>query len=267
MTVRLRGHAFAWRRCWLFVALVVVAPCHALDRHYTAIAYDEASAQVRYREEHWLFEEAGVQRRLVVYRCPDGQPFARKRMRYAGTPWAPDFELLDNRDGYVEGARLAQGQWQVYVQRDAKARRETADLPVRADTVVDAGFDDYVRSHWDTLTAGAPLPAAFLMPARLGYLNVKLAVLDPGMRGGVPVQRFRMSLDGWLGAIAPTVTLTYTQAGRRLLAFEGPSNVRDDHGKRQRVRIEFAERDAAPASADEIRAAGTEPLANRCPGA
>ncbi len=238
---------------------------HAVERHYTGVAYDVDTAQIRYREEHWLFEDKGTPTRLVLYRCSNGQPFARKTMRYVDTPWTPEFEMIDNRDGYIEGARRTQNQWLVYVQRDASSARETATLPARPNTVIDAGFDDFVRIHWNELTDEHGMSAAFVMPERLAYLNVKLQPAAKTVQNGVAAQQFRMSLAGWLGAIAPSITLTYALTDQRLIEFVGLSNVRDARGKRQRVRIEFADHDAAPASREQIRAAETETLVSHCP--
>lgn len=257
--------AAGWRFLWLATAVCAAAPGHALERHYTAVAYDADSSRIRYREEHWLFDEHGVQTRLVLYRCPGGQPFARKTMHYADTPWTPDFDMVDHRDGYAEGVRRVQDQWQVYVQRNAQSPRETASLPNHPDTVIDAGFDDYVQSHWVQLSGQRPLAAAFLMPGRLAYLNVRLQSVERTTHDGIAQQHFRMSLDSWLGAIAPNVMLTYAEADRRLLEFVGPSNVRDAHGKHKRVRIEFSDHDAAPASPAQIQVAANEPLVDHCP--
>jgi hypothetical protein len=242
----------------------MAGPSLAADRHYTGVAYDTGTAQVRYREDHWLFEDKGVPARLVLYRCSDGQPFARKTLRYSGTPWAPEFELVDNRDGYVEGARHVPGHWQVYVTRRAGARREEALLADRPDTVIDAGFDEYVHNHWDALGGEHAVSAAFLIPGRLAYLNIKLQPTERTERDGVAARQFRLSLDSWWGAVAPSVTLAYADANRQLLEFVGFSNIRDANGKQQRVRIEFSGHDEAPPSPEQIRMAQSEPLVSRC---
>lgn len=256
----------ATKRLWLVPALLMAASGHAVESHYTGVAYAVDTDQVRYREEHWLFNDHGVRTRLVLYRCAAGQPFAKKTMRYLAAAWAPEFELRDNRDGYREGATRVQATWNVYVKRDADSRLETAMLPERPLTVVDAGFDDYVQTHWSSLYSERDLAAAFLIPGQLAYVNVKLQRAGSAIRNGAAAQRFRMSLDSWLGVIAPSVSLIYTEADHRLVEFIGPSNIRDDHGKRQRVRVEFSDRDEPTPSAAQIQAAESEVLVSRCPG-
>ena len=76
----------------------------AIER-YEGQAYGRDDGRLRYRETHW---SSGNGRRIVVYRCPGGEPFARKVVQPAGASAAPDFEFFDARDGYREGVRSRQ---------------------------------------------------------------------------------------------------------------------------------------------------------------
>nr|WP_199047430.1 hypothetical protein [Dyella sp. ASV24] len=230
--------------------------------HYTGVAYAADDGQLRYREEHWLFDDRGTPSRLVLYRCPGGAPFARKWVRYTSQPWAPEFALDDARDGYQEGARRTRDGWQVYVRQSAGAPTRTAQLALPPDAVIDAGFDAFVQARWDALSHPGGVSAAFVVPSRLGSLDLRLKPI-----GGAPSgsRRFRLSLDSWLGSLAPSLELTYADGSRRLERFVGISNIRDDRGHRQRVRIEFPENAVGPAaSAAEIAAAAQVPLSAHC---
>jgi hypothetical protein len=241
-------------------------PLHATDRHYIGVAYALDGNAVRYREEHWLFDDRGTRVRLVLYRCGDGTAFARKWVRYVDVPWAPEFTFEDGRDGYREGVRrTANGQLDIYASRHRGAAPDSATLTPPADTVIDAGFDDYVRGHWRQLLQPDGLRADFVMPSRLGVLPLRLRPVPN--TGAEAVQRLRMSLDGWLGKLAPSVDLVYALSDQRLLRFEGISNIRDADGHTQRVRIEFPRDGEQPApSQAEITMAMSTPLAARCPG-
>lgn len=232
--------------------------------HYSGMAYATSDGQLRYREEHWLFNDQGTLSRLVLYRCPSGAPFARKWLRYTGQPWAPEFAFEDARDGYQEGVRRVRDGWQVYVRPNAEAPTKTAQLPWKPDTVIDAGFDAFVQAHWDRLSQPDGMPAAFMVPGRLGYLDLRLKPVAGAAPGS---QRFRLSLDSWLGAVTSSLELTYAADSRRLEQFVGISNIRDDQGHRQRVRIEFPRDaiDANPPAAEKIAAAAQSPLTAHCP--
>ena len=57
------------------LALAMARQAMAIE-HYEGLAYEKKSGKLLYRESHWLQEG----QRLVLYRCPDGKPFARKKV-------------------------------------------------------------------------------------------------------------------------------------------------------------------------------------------
>lgn len=259
-------HRLAW---WIGVgafgawATVASAEMTAPPQHYIGYAYGERDGRLRYREEHWLSSSQGVAQRLVLYRCPDGQPFARKRLRYVGEPWAPAVELQDARDGYQLAITPQAGRWQISLRPRADAPVKVTQLARRDDAVIDAGFDAYVQRHWDPLLQPGGLRVDFLVPGRAAYVTLHLQPVPGGADG---TQRFRLSLAGWLGALAPTVQLTYGKTDRRLRQFVGISDIRDAKGANQRVRIEFPAADVLPtASPAALAEAEHTPLVANCP--
>lgn len=249
------------------ICLALAAPgAHAADAHYLGTAYAKDGGAVVYREEHWLYSEGGAQRRLVLYRCPSGQPFARKLMQAAGPASAPDFDYIDGRDGYREGVREEQGQREVYVQKNRQSPLKSEPLPAKADGVIDAGFDAYVREHWDGIAGKRGTQVPFLVPSRFTYMNLRIDGASDSQADGEAVRHMRMSLDAWYGFVAPSIDLTYTALDHRLRRFEGVSNVHDAQGRSQAVRIEFPPSDQKqPATQQDIDAAAAQPLATHCP--
>ncbi|MFQ6311308.1 hypothetical protein [Lysobacter capsici] len=234
------------------------------DERYEGVAYAPDSKRVLYRETHWRYSQDGVGQRIVLYRCPRGEAFARKVVTDSPSASAPDFGFVDARDGYEEGVWTRQGRRHVYTRKDTAAARKETALPERAGAVIDAGFDAMIRLRWDALSAGKPIAAPFLLPSRGSFLDFRIEPLEQG-NGAASVRRLRMALDTWYGfAIAP-IELRYAVADRRLLTFQGISTIRDQAGRYQNVRIEFA----APTQADaaERQAARTQPLVKSCAGA
>ena len=104
----------------LALAMAGISPAHANARREQADVYAAGSQRLLYREEH-LVQPGASPERWVVYRCPDGKPFARKRVAAGGA--RPDFALEDARDGYREGVRGAGDARQVYVGQVGKIGR------------------------------------------------------------------------------------------------------------------------------------------------
>jgi len=67
----------------LALAMAGISPAHANARREQADVYAAGSQRLLYREEH-LVQPGASPERWVVYRCPDGKPFARKRVAAGG---------------------------------------------------------------------------------------------------------------------------------------------------------------------------------------
>lgn len=237
----------------------------AADR-YDGVAYDR-SGTVVFRETHWRYAEGSAHMRLVLYRCVDGRPFARKQMRWQeGNETSPDFDFLDQRDGYREGlASRAEGR-EVYWQANGGAAEKREQVSLGPDAVVDAGFDSFVRRHWDELVAGSPVKTVFLLPSDFDAIPVVIR-LAPGQQTAKDSSAvtFSIALDRWYAFVAPTISVTYDRADRRLREFNGAATVRDGRGRRQVVRVEFpAEWRLVDAPVEDVATAATEPLVARC---
>ena len=236
----------------------VAAPTLAAER---ADARDAEDGRLLYREEHLLRYADGVlAERLVTYRCADGTAFARKRVDYAGAPLAPAFVLEDARTGYREGLAREGTQVRALVRADAGAPERSGALPASAALVADAGFDEFIRQRWDALVPAGEARIEFVVPSRLEALGVRVRGLGAADIDGVPAQRFRLTLGGWLAWVAPHIDVAYDARDRRLLRYEGLSNIRDADGAPLVARIDFAPPPPAPPASAWDAAAG-EPLA------
>jgi hypothetical protein len=217
-----------------------------------------------YREQH-LLRSAGdrPRERLVLYRCPGGAAFARKHLDYAASAQAPSFALEDRRAGYAEGLRRDGARVQLYSRARGERGERAAWLAV-APAVADAGFDEFVRAHWTRLLAGEALPLQFALPSRLRALRFEVQRLRAAPVAGEAAEVFRLRLGGLLGLVAPHIDVAYATRSRRLLRFEGLSNLRDAGGRRQlEARIDFPA-PAQPAVEAQWRAALSEPLVAAC---
>jgi hypothetical protein len=229
-----------------------------------AQAHALSDGRLLYREQH-LLRSAGARplERLVLYRCPGGAAFARKRVDYAASAIAPDFAFEDARSGYREGLQRQGAQVALYFREREGAQEKRAPLP--APTVVaDAGFDEFIRAHWPALAAGESVPLRFAVPALLRSMDFRVRRAGDVKVAGATALRFRLRLDGLLGFVAPHIDVDYDPRSRRLLRFEGLSNLRDARGERQaQVRIDFPQA-ARAASAGDWASALSEPLQAGC---
>jgi len=251
--------------CAVLLGMLWSAGAHAVDR-YEGLAYAKADGRLVYSEFHWRYEEQGSPARLVVYRCPDGTAFARKRLRIAGDASVPAFEFVDGRDGYREGVRGDGRRREVFMQERHDAGMQQRVVDVGPGSVVDAGFDALVRERWDELVAGDAVAADFLLPSRFDFIGVSIRRMAASGSQDATL-RLRMKLDAWYGFAAPQTDLSYRASDRWLLSFEGIGSIRDARGRNQVVRIEFPPGlRVAGVDRAEVDAALALPLDGQCDG-
>jgi hypothetical protein len=236
----------------------------APSERYEGRAYASGSNAFAYGETNWLFDDVvGVRTRLVLYRCANGAPFARKLVRDRGNDVAPDFDFVDARDGYTEGVHSEGGQRTVFVRQRAGDPLQQKTIDLGPDAVVDAGFDALIRQRWEHLTREGFLSGSFLVPGRLEFLPVKITRQPNGAHDGL--LRMRLQLDRWYGFALPKMQITYREADLWLDEFEGISNIRDASLQRASVRIEFPESARSTAvSQEEIDTALHAQLTRSC---
>ncbi len=241
----------------LLVALCAASALNAQTRAYIGEARSLAGKAIY--EEHHLVRFVGEQpaERLVTYRCPDGQAFARKQVDY-GTPlFAPTFRLEDQRFGYVEG--FAKGE--AFVQAGKAAAEEREAIDAGANLVVDAGFDEFVRQHWDELQAGKSVGLEFLVPSRLSAYKFKLRKIRTETIFDEPASIFELAVSGLLGWFADPLEAGYRDSDRRLMHFQGLTNIRQTLDSNIVAQIRFPPTREETSPADTAWAtASAEPL-------
>jgi hypothetical protein len=243
----------------------LAAAAEAVSVEYLGIATTLDGRVELYRERHRVERDRdGRGTRVVVYECPDGRPYARKVVRYADWAGAPDFDLLDARDGWRERVETVGDRRRVSVRERAGGRERSAELSVPDQLVVDAGFDDFVRLHWDRLVAGERVDFAFLVPSRLEVMRFRVRRQGETTIDGEPALVIRLGLGAWYAFMLPHIDVTYLEAGRRLARFEGLTNQRTPGGGHVSARIDFPSAERRSVAAGALDAVLAAPLDGDC---
>lgn len=218
-----------------------------------------------YREEHYVARTAQAPlRRVVMYRCPDGAAFGRKVVDYTPSRVRPDFALTDARWNYQEGVATQENGLRIFV-LDVGADAEKASmLAFENELVADAGYDEFVRIHWDKLVAGDKVKLDFIVPARRTFYGFVVRKERIEKVDDSDLLVLALGLRGFLGLFVPDIEVAYDLNNRALRRFVGVTNLRDGAGDNYEARIDFAAEPLPLTEADYV-AADSLALDGKCP--
>lgn len=113
------------------------------------------------RDGHWVPVQGDV-----VYRSPQGKVIAKKTLNYQPSQFRPSFKMVDHQFGEHMQVVNHGDQRLTETLHDHSGNTEHFQQPVDSDLVVDAGFNRFIRAHWQRLTQGKTVTFAFYAPTR-----------------------------------------------------------------------------------------------------
>ncbi|TGN17163.1 hypothetical protein EHS15_18495 [Leptospira idonii] len=206
---------------------------------YSGKAYDLSSGKYLYSDNHSEYFKNGIHRYSeIVYKNAEGKPFANKHIEFFPNAWAPSFVMEDFRDGYQEGAEVQDKSVRLFFKRKREDALEEKTYVPRSPAVMDGGFDHFVRSNWEKLSAGERMSFRFLAPVQLDdYLFAVEKIKDDTWKERKALY-LKLEIDNFiLKRLIKPILLVYDYKTKRILQYEGISNINDPNGKSLKVKI------------------------------
>ena len=220
----------------------------AIVYHGEAYALDDPTTLI-YREEHQLQLRNGLPyQREVNYFDAEGKKIAQKENRYFNNAAAPDFRLHDLRNNYREQALYNDdGSLTLSLQEsDGQEWQKSRIKNLPDNLIIDAGFDEFVRRHWQALLAGDQVNFSFASAARQDLVSFRLQKTSANEQQLVLSMRLQSRLLSWL---LDPIELTYERPTQRLLRYRGLSNILDEQGNSYKADIRYQYPAAMPVNA------------------
>ena len=159
------------------------------------LAYAAALGEARDRSGRLLYTERHTvegSRHYIEYRDAKGELFASSHLDYRFGDTHPAYRQEKRRVGAllggrisgdsIEGARWRGGQLELFhadgVSGRAPERVKVIAAPQPQPLVLNAGFDHFVRDHWQALQRGDVLRFHFALPARLMLVELRARRID-----------------------------------------------------------------------------------------
>lgn len=207
---------------------------------YFGQAYHLKNKDFLYTDFHTEFIQMGKHVSSVIeYKDKFGKIFAIKKINFQKNSHIPDFTLEDFRDGYLEGAVLDGSKLTLKYRSNFQSRIEEKSFDLPENSVVDGGFDYFIKDNWNSLIDGKKIIFHMFSSPRLSYYRLKVVLLKKAEFRGKQAHYFKVDLDSFLGIFLPSVYVIYDSKTKRIVHYEGISNIIDESGRNYLVRIVY----------------------------
>ncbi|TGL23867.1 hypothetical protein EHQ46_01690 [Leptospira yanagawae] len=208
---------------------------------YFGKAYDLSSGKYIYSDNHKEYYNNGKHTHSEIqYKDANGKVFGSKHIEFDQNPEVPTFKTVDERDGYTEGADVKGKSVRLFFKRKKEDPLSEKTYTPKSPAVLDGGFDYFVRNHWDELANGSRLSFHFIAPVQLDDYKFAVLKIKDGEWKGRQALYLRLEIDNFvLKQVVKPFLLVYDVETRRILQFEGLSNINDENGKSLKVKIVY----------------------------
>lgn len=207
--------------------------------HVVGEARDLKSDKLLYTEEHVIDGTSHT----VNYKDLSGEVFAEKTLSYDQGFFTPVYRLYDKRFSRESGSLWRNNKWFVYrVEKDGS--RDELKMKKNSGLVIDAGFNGFIRAHFDEFNTEADMDFQFGLPDPLLQLSMHMR--------RVPCSDKHLHVDDekLLCLRARTTNIiyrlflvdiyvVYSRDTHYLMSFQGPSNLPSSDDGMQNVKITY----------------------------
>lgn len=231
----------------IFTALLLLTT-KAMTEDYSFMgkAYDLNSNELLYTEHHYYVSEVIHK---VEYREPNGEVFATKTINYEKSFFSPDFILENKRNGEFISAKKNNQKIILDYKENSKSSIERSKVNDSASLVIDAGFDHFITSNWDSLISGNSLSVNYLIPSQGDFYELTLKQVNCDFDNDSnknSKESFCFSISAssfFIRIFSSELQLTYNHNGEdnryRLTSFKGRTNISDHKGNYQDAFIRY----------------------------
>ena len=223
----------------IFLLFAIVSPVllTAESYKYSGKAGDLKSGKFLYTDNHIETRSEGKHLSSVItYRDAKGNVIARKNIQFTKNSYLPDFELEDLRSGYIEGGVLQGKSYKVYYEKDKNSEKKEKILSLKGPSTADGGFDHFVRKNWDDLISGKTVKFSFIAPSQLyqfDFLVSKISSTSKTITLKMRIENFLLNI------LVPPINIIYDSETKRIIQYEGISNINNEEGKSYFVKIVY----------------------------
>jgi hypothetical protein len=210
---------------------------------YVGNAYTIKSNSFFYVETHQEVKDKNKHvHTTITYTTPNGEVIGFKKLDYSNSYTQPNFKQEDYRNGFSEGAELVTDGVKLFHQEDKNSMLRTKTIKVPQPFVIDGGFNYFIKNRWSEIESFKIVSFYFVVPNQMDYFSLRLRKKENKVIGGKNCSIIYLEIDNVvLRWIVKPIILTYDTESKRLLTYEGISNIMNAMGKNEAVKINYPE--------------------------
>lgn len=203
-------------------------------KEQSARAYNQ-SGKLLYNEKHKIyFSKDTLVKSETSYFDPEGKLFATLNSDYTLSLTTPTYIFHDFERKHKEGLRKDRENYVIFSQDGANTEKIKI-LKKKADIFSCQGWHYYILENFNLLEKNK-LDFSLVIPEQLDYLNVELSQVEKTK----DELHLRLSAKNWfLRMFVPKIEIFYDIKSKKLLRYEGPSNILDSNGDIQIATIQY----------------------------
>lgn len=214
----------------------------AKTEKFRGVARDD-KGQIAYIEQHEiLYAESGLVDKVITrYVRPNNESemFAKLESYFdQATNFVPRSVFTDFRFEHKEETKISDDKKKLeIIHTDLKTdKSKSKTLDISESMVMGQGYHNYILTNFEAFKKGEKRTLDFVVPARQDFYRFDLTYV--GLLEKENRKVFRLDITSWvLRLFADKILVTYDASNKRLMSYEGLTNITDDKGKNQSLTI------------------------------
>ena len=213
------------------------------NRVYEGIAIDKNSLEFIYKEVHKeIFLQGEHIEPITSFVEENGNEFARRQLDFRNSFQKPQYLLMDERNGLLEEIiHLGSNQFTIKYKKNSESKLKEKSIYVPEPAIIDGGFNYYIKNNWDRLIAGDRLTFNYLSVAFQDYFSFRIYKVDENNNDSNIVLLRMESQKLFLRVLMKPIYVHYDLSTKRIVKYEGISNIRDLNGGSYKALLQYPE--------------------------
>lgn len=219
-----------------WITLLLCGKAYCETQVFEAIAKYEG--KVVYLERHTVvYDDQTLIKSLTEYQDVDGRPIASLRSDFTHSLAAPEYIFQDNRLQSLQGQRWSNQKLEVFSQDKQRGQIVKKELIRTPEVMIGGeGLIYFIGANLKELIGSGGMDFKFVIPGRLSAYDFFIKPLEHNATEAA----FEVKMKSWfMGLIGPRLKLIYDLKKKRVISYEGISNLKNANGEMMSVDVRY----------------------------